>query len=96
LPPRRRRSSGDGTSFVFLPKALGVLIQVAGLCYTTNGFALFLAPTVADRMFPAILVPAFVGEASLCHWLLVRGVNVDRWKQASGQCARDAAATVQA
>src|SRR5438093_3104312 len=28
----------------FLPKVLGVLIQVAGLCYTTNGFALFLAP----------------------------------------------------
>jgi len=36
---------------------LGVLIQVAGLCYTTNGFALFLAPTVADRMFPAIPAP---------------------------------------
>ena len=44
-------------SFVFLPKVLGVLIQVAGLCYTTNGFALFLAPTVADRMFPAIPAP---------------------------------------
>jgi hypothetical protein len=67
----------------FLPKVLGILIQVAGLSYLTNSFALFLAPTVADRMFPIILVPAFVGEASLCVWLLVKGVNVEKWRQAN-------------
>lgn len=64
----------------FLPKVLGILIQVAGVCYLSNSFALFLAPTFADRIFPAILVPAFVGEASLCLWLLVKGVNVPKWK----------------
>jgi hypothetical protein len=65
----------------FLPKALGVLIQVAGLCYMTNSFALFLAPAFANRIFPAILLPSFVGELSVCLWLLVKGVNVDKWKQ---------------
>jgi hypothetical protein len=78
----------------FLPKTLGILIQVAGLSYLTNSFALFLAPAFAARIFPAILVPAFVGEASLCLWLLVKGVDVEKWKQASARSARSAAATV--
>ena len=64
----------------FLPKTIGVLMQIAGLCYLTDSFALILAPAFANRLFPAILLPAFVGEASLCLWLLVKGVNVQRWK----------------
>ncbi len=65
----------------FLPKAIGILMQVAGLCYLTNSFALILAPTLADRIFPAVLVPAFIGELSLCLWLLIKGVNVPKWKE---------------
>ena len=62
----------------YLPKFLGVLMQIAGLCYLTNSFALILSPSLADWLFPAILLPAFVGEASLCLWLLVKGVNVSK------------------
>jgi hypothetical protein len=29
----------------FLPRTIGVLIQIAGLCYLANSFALFLAPS---------------------------------------------------
>ena len=72
----------------FLPRVLGLLIQVAGLCYLTNSFALFLAPALADRIFPGILLPAFVGEASLCIWLLVKGINVDNWRQANADMVR--------
>jgi hypothetical protein len=80
----------------YLPKALGVLMEIAGLCYLTNSFALLLAPTFADRIFPAILIPAFIGEASLCLWLLVKGVNAEKWKPQSGaQFTRSTAATVQ-
>jgi hypothetical protein len=67
----------------YFPKALGVLMQIAGLSYLTNSFALMLAPAVANRLFPAILVPPFIGEASLCLWLLVKGVNVPKWQQVS-------------
>lgn len=75
----------------YLPKAVGVLMQIAGLSYLTDSFALILAPSFANRIFPAILVPAFVGEASLCIWLLVKGVNVEKWKaRASTQSARSA------
>jgi hypothetical protein len=80
----------------YLPKAVGVLMQIAGLSYLTNSFALILAPDFASRIFPAILVPAFVGEASLCLWLLVKGVNVEKWKARAGaQPIRSASAIVQ-
>jgi uncharacterized protein DUF4386 len=69
----------------FLPKTIGVLMQIAGWCYLINSFALILAPALANRLFPAILLPAFVGEASLCLWLLVKGVNVERWKEAAAR-----------
>ena len=79
----------------YLPKALGILMQIAGLCYLTNSFALLLAPSFADRIFPAILIPAFVGEASLCLWLLVKGVNVEKWtRQAGAHPTRSVAATI--
>jgi len=65
----------------YLPRVIGVLMQIAGLCYLTNSFALILSPSLAHRLFPAILLPALVGEASLCLWLLVKGVNLQRWKE---------------
>ena len=68
----------------FLPKALGALMQIAGLCYLTDSFSLILSPPVANRLFPAVLIPAFVGEMSLCLWLLLRGVDVHRWMERAG------------
>jgi hypothetical protein len=65
----------------YLPRILGVLMQIAGLCYLTNSFALIIAPAFADRLFPAILVPSFIAELSLCLWLLVKGVNVTKWEE---------------
>jgi Domain of unknown function (DUF4386) len=67
----------------YLPRFLGVLMPLAGLCYLTNSFALLLAPAVAAKLFPAILLPAFVAETSFCLWLLVKGVNVPRWREAA-------------
>ncbi len=63
----------------FLPKAIGVLMQIAGLCYLTNSFALLLAPEVAKIIFPEIMVPIVIGELSLCLWLMIKGVKVTVW-----------------
>jgi hypothetical protein len=68
----------------YLPKTIGVLMQIAGVCYLTNSFALLLAPTVAHMIFPAILVPSFMAELSFCLWLLVKGVNVTKWETQVG------------
>jgi len=64
----------------FLPRVLGLLIQLAGLSYLANSFALVLAPAIASRLFPLILLPAFVGELSLSLWLLVKGVDAGKWR----------------
>jgi Domain of unknown function (DUF4386) len=71
----------------YLPKTIGVLMQIAGLSYLTDSFALILAPSFANRIFPAILVPAFIGEASLCLWLLVKGVNLEKWNARAANAA---------
>jgi len=63
----------------YFPKVLGVLIVAAGVSYLLNSFALLLAPSFAQSIFPAVLVPAFVGELLLSLWLLTKGVNVKRF-----------------
>jgi hypothetical protein len=64
----------------FLPRVIGIMMQIAGVCYLINSFALILSPSIADMLFPAILLPPFVAESSLCLWLLIKGVNVAKWK----------------
>lgn len=65
----------------YLPKLLGMLIQIAGLCYLINSFALILAPRLANQISPAILLPPFVGELSICLWLIFKGVNLVKWNE---------------
>jgi hypothetical protein len=64
----------------FLPRILGVLLAIEGLGYLINSFALFLAPALQARIFPYFTVTG-IGEVALCLWLLVMGVNVQRWKE---------------
>jgi hypothetical protein len=50
------------------------------------GWLTFLAPSFARYLYPYNLAPGLFGEGSLTLWLLVIGVNGQRWKlQASGQ-----------
>jgi hypothetical protein len=65
----------------FLPRILGVFMAIAGLCYLTNSFANFLSPAFARPLFPWILLPALPGEFGLMLWLIVKGVNVQRWNE---------------
>jgi hypothetical protein len=65
----------------YFPKLIGVLMQVAGLSYLTACYAALFAPTFADLIVPAILVPPLIGESSFCLWLLVKGVNIAKWKE---------------
>jgi hypothetical protein len=65
----------------YFPKALGVLMQVAGVCYIANTFTLLLAPHIANQLFPFILMPCFIAELSLGLWLLVKGVNLPKWQE---------------
>ena len=63
----------------YFPKTLGVLLMVAGVSYLTSSFALFLAPAYAGAIFPILLL-AFIGETSFCLWLIVKGVDAEKWQ----------------
>ncbi len=64
----------------FLPRVLGILLGFGGLSYVIVCFANFLLPMLGARLTPFIFPVAFIGEGSLAVWLLVKGVNVQRWK----------------
>lgn len=63
-----------------LPRIIGVMLGIEGLCYLANRFANFLAPGIAVHFFPDLVASA-VAEISVCLWLLVIGVNVQRWRE---------------
>ena len=64
----------------YFPRFIGILYQIAGAGYLVNGFCLILAPAFAGTIFVVIAIPVFVGEASFCAWLLLKGVDLERWK----------------
>jgi Domain of unknown function (DUF4386) len=67
----------------FLPRILGVLGMFGGL-----GWLSFLYLPLGHLLFPYVVALALLGAASLIFWLLVFGVNEQRWKEqanAAGQ-----------
>jgi hypothetical protein len=64
----------------YLPKFLGVLMIIGGLGFITRNFVLILAPAYASG---ALLLLLFPGGLLLTAWLLVRGVDVDKWQERS-------------
>jgi hypothetical protein len=60
----------------FLPRIIGVLMMLAGLSYL-----LFLSPPLVGYLQPYILIFPGVGQIALTLWLLVIGVNAQRWKE---------------
>lgn len=61
----------------FMPRIIGAFLAIAGLAYQ-----LFLSPPLATRLFHSVIMPAgTLGEISLILWLLVFGVNPQKWRQ---------------
>ena len=60
----------------FLPRILGVLLVIDGL-----GWLIFLSPPLANSLFPYIAAVAALAEPFLILWLLLVGVNVQRWNE---------------
>src|SRR5277367_4736117 len=60
----------------YLPRILGVLMALAGL-----GWLAFLSPNLAHSLTVCIEGLGIVAEASLMLWLILMGVNVQRWEE---------------
>ena len=64
----------------FLPRILGALFALAGL-----GWLTFLSPSLGTLLSPVTMLTGLVGEGSLGVWLLVKGVDLQRWREQAGQ-----------
>lgn len=64
----------------YLPKFLGVLMGFAGVSYLVATFGALFAPAFGQAISPWVLLPVLIGESALCLWLLLKGVNVKRWR----------------
>lgn len=65
----------------FLPKAIGLLLVVAGFGYLIDSVLFFVAPGFGTTFSEF----TFLGELLITFWLLIKGVNVDAWKNAAAQ-----------
>lgn len=71
----------------FLPRILGVLLAIDGL-----GWMFYLYPPLAYHLFPFIAAASALAEFPLQLWLIVMGVNAQRWKEqasAAGESGRE-------
>ncbi len=65
----------------FIPRIIGVLMAFAGVALLTNAVTALLSPELAHSLSSITTGLDGVGELSLTLWLLVFGVNVQRWQQ---------------
>jgi Domain of unknown function (DUF4386) len=63
----------------FVPRILGVLLAIDGL-----GWATYMYPPMANHLFPFIAAASALAEIPLQLWLVVMGVNPQRWKEQAG------------
>jgi hypothetical protein len=60
----------------FLPRVLGILLAIAGAGHLIDVGTQLMSPG-----FATISQFTWVGELLFPLWLLIKGVNVDRWQQ---------------
>ncbi|MGZ3491205.1 MAG: DUF4386 domain-containing protein [Gemmatimonadaceae bacterium] len=63
----------------FLPRVLGWLAVLGGI-----GWLAFLSPPFGERMFSIIAIVGIIGSLANIAWLLVVGVNEQRWREQAG------------
>jgi Domain of unknown function (DUF4386) len=59
----------------FLPRWLGALAIIAGI-----GWLSFLSPTLGYAVFNVVAIIALIGSVATIGWLLVKGVDEERWR----------------
>jgi hypothetical protein len=67
----------------FLPRALGLVLAFGGVSYLTYNFTAILSPGVATQLAPLVALGG-IAEIALMLWLLLVGVNAQKWKERAG------------
>ena len=67
---------------IFLPRVLSVLMVIGGL-----GWLTFLSRSLTNALAPYNIAPGILAETVLTLWLLIPGVNTQRWKEQAAASA---------
>jgi hypothetical protein len=70
----------------FLPRWLGGLTIIAGI-----GWLAFLIPTLGYAVFNVVALVALIGSIATIGWLLVKGVDEERWRAVAASRGGDPA-----
>jgi uncharacterized protein DUF4386 len=62
----------------YLPRVLGALLALGGLGFVAKNFVFVLAPAYDSAIYA---LPMFVAMVPLTFWLLLKGLDRDRWEQ---------------
>jgi hypothetical protein len=65
----------------FWPRFLGILLLLASIGYLAQSYGHILAPQYDDLLSTVVLVVTIPGELAFTLWLLIKGINVERWKE---------------
>ena len=65
----------------------GVLLIIAGSGYLIDVFARILSPDYGTTIFATIIMVTLFGEIIFPIWLLIKGVNAEKWLKISLQTA---------
>jgi hypothetical protein len=63
----------------FFPKIPGILLTLAGIGYFAQSFGVMVAPGLSDVLSTVVLVLATPGELVFALWLLIKGVDENKW-----------------
>lgn len=72
----------------YLPKAIGILMIVAGILYFVISITHFLNPELSATITSTLFVPIFIAEFALTMWLIVKGVNTEIWERNNSQISK--------
>jgi hypothetical protein len=65
----------------FFPRILGIVLAIGGVGYLLNIAATAVPRAYALHLFPYVMLPAGLAEIALTLWLIIKGVDIGRWKQ---------------
>jgi len=69
----------------YFPRFLGALLMLTGIAYVANFFVNLLVPEFGRAFFPVVGVAGFGGEGAMTLWLLLVGLNREKWQTAAGE-----------
>jgi len=70
----------------YFPKILGILFTIASLGYLIDGFShVLIANYKTGPVY--IAIPIAIAEITFPLWLLIKGVNVEKWKKSALESA---------